>query len=707
MSEDESWSVVAMSLADTGEQVTVVGNLAGARTGEVLRLTGRWTTHPRFGRRFEAQSVSGAKPATREGMEKYLSSGLVKGIGKELASRLVRRFGLQTLDAIESGPEKLREVEGIGPQRSLQIVEAWRAQRNMRDLMVFLQSYGVSTSLAVRIHKQYGENARAVIERNPYRLAEDIPGVGFCTADKIALKLDGSPSSPHRLKAGVLFTLREMSEEGHTVVPRALLAEECARLLGLDAGRCMEEIDALYARGETAGEDTEDGRLVGLPSLVAEEAGAASLLAALAAVPFHGTAVDAEARIAAFERKSGILLSDNQKKAVHHACTDKALVITGGPGTGKTTLLKAILFILEGIGRKVLLCAPTGRAAKRMAEAAGREAKTIHRLLEYSPQKGGFVRGRESPLSCDALIADEASMIDVPLFHQLLQALPPEAQLILVGDKDQLPSVGPGNVLGDIIGSAVLPVVLLTEVFRQAGQSSIVRNAHRINGGEMPLLSADDASDFFFIERNEPGAILETLKEVVGRRIPGRFGLDPRRDVQVLTPMQKGDLGAVALNRELQAVLNPVGPSLTRGGTAFRAGDRVMQLRNDYERGVFNGDIGGISRVEETLELIRVRFDDREILYEWKDLDEIAPAYACTIHKAQGSEFPAVVIVLHTQAYVLLARNLLYTAVTRGRRLTVIVGSRKALAIAVKNASAKTRFTRLAERLKKGIGVKS
>jgi exodeoxyribonuclease V alpha subunit len=703
MADDDSWSVVSLALRPSGREITAVGSLAGAQVGESLRLTGRWTVHPKYGERFQVLSFSTMKPATVEGIERYLGSGLVKGIGKELAARLVRRFGLETLDVIDGHPGRLREVEGIGPQRARQIVEAWQAGRDIRDLMVFLQSYGVTPGLAAKIHKRYGTEARKLIEQNPYRLAEEITGVGFLTADRIALKLDGSPESPHRLEAGAVFTLKEKGEEGHTLVGLEELAEECGRLLGLESGKCLQAIDRMSERGEVVLEESEGVRLAGLPALVGAEAGSAELLAGLVSFPFRPASLDIEREILGFEEANGIHLSENQKNAVRHACTDKVFVVTGGPGTGKTTMLKGILAALTRAGRTILLCAPTGRAAKRIEEATGREARTIHRLLEYSPQKGGFARNRSNQLSCDVLIADEASMIDIGLFHQLLQALPTHCQLILVGDKDQLPSVGPGNVLRDLIRSAVVPVVHLTEVFRQAERSSIVLNAHKINAGELPSLKQEELSDFFFIERSEPEEIIETLHELIRRRIPNRFGLDPMQDIQVLTPMQRGTLGAVALNRDIQGILNPDSPALWAGATAFRLGDRVMQLHNDYERGVYNGDIGRIDSVDESRQSVSVLFDGRPVSYDREDLDGISLAYACTVHKAQGSEFPAVIVLLHTQHYVLLARNLLYTAVTRGRRLTVIVGSRKALAIAVKSSQARTRTTGLTMKLKKAM----
>jgi exodeoxyribonuclease V alpha subunit len=706
-SEDDAWSVVVVSLSDTGREVAAVGNFAGVQPGESLHLTGRWTVHPRFGEQLQVDAFSAVAPATLAGIERYLGSGLVKGIGRELASRLVKSFGLKTLDVIDSSPRRLREVEGIGPARSRQITAAWAAQRAIRDVMVFLQSYGVSTALAARIWKLYGTGAVEAIRENPYRLAAEVDGVGFKTADAVAKNLGIPPDSPHRAEAGIRFVLGQAAAEGHTAVPVEEVAEQAAAMLSVEPSACLRAVDSLAARGGLELEDADGRRLASLPSLARAEKGSARLLARLIAAQLSAPPADASVEIAAWEAGRRLSLSPLQREAVARGVKEKVLVITGGPGTGKTTLITCLIDILQSRGRTVLLCAPTGRAAKRMAEATGREAKTIHRLLEFSPapqahflpQNRRFLRGEADPLRCDVLVVDETSMIDVQLFHDLLAALPAGAQLIMVGDQDQLPSVGPGNVLADIIASGVVPVVRLTEIFRQAAASRIVVNAHRINDGLMPETSPSETGDFFIIERDEPEKILETVRELVTRRIPQRFGLDPREDIQVLTPMQKGALGVGNLNAELQALLNPRGPSLTRGSVTFRTGDRVMQMRNDYERGVFNGDIGRIVTVNEAERSAAIRFDERIAPYEWADLDEISLAYACSIHKSQGSEFPAAVVVLHTQHFVLLKRNLLYTAVTRGRRLTVLVGSRKALAIAVKSVGTGERSTRLARRL--------
>jgi exodeoxyribonuclease V alpha subunit len=688
---------------ETGREVSAVGNLAGVRVGESLRLTGQWTMHPRFGEQFQVQSFIAVSPATLVGIERYLGSGLVTGVGKELASRLVRKFGLATLEVIDSQPAKLREVQGIGPMRAEQIVQAWQTQREIRDVMVFLQSCGVSTALATRIYAHYGRDPRGVIGRDPWRLAADVPGIGFRTADAIAASLGVDPESPRRAEAGVLFVLEQRAEEGHAWAPRQTLAAETGSLLGLGPEKCAAAIDTLAARQAVARETDPEGDFFASPHLAKAEEDAARRLALIASTAdsfFRDSAEPGTSSVEAYEKDSGTSLSGLQREAVRRALADKVLVITGGPGTGKTTLITAIVQILSRRGLRVALCAPTGRAAKRMTEASGRESRTIHRLLEWSPKTGTFTRDESTPLACDALILDEASMVDIVLFSRLLAAVPPSSRLILVGDSDQLPSVGPGNVLADLISSDVIPVTRLTEIFRQAGESSIVVNAHRINAGLMPQPSSTDEGDFFIIERQEPEAVVSAVRELVTTRIPRRFGLDPRQDIQVLTPMRKGVLGTAGLNKELQALLNPGGPSLGRGPVELRPGDRVIQMRNNYAQGVFNGDIGTVAEVDEAARTAVVSYDERTVRYESADLDQLSLAYACSIHKSQGSEFPAVVIVLHTQHYVLLRRALLYTAVTRARKLAVIVGSRRALAIAVKNVGTMERCTRLAARLR-------
>ncbi len=704
--EDDAWSVVAVRVAEgfpgAGGEVTAVGNLVGVQPGEHLRLTGRWRDHPRWGRQLEVESCLPVAPSTIAGMERYLGSGLVKGIGPELAGRIVRKFGKETFEVLDRSPRRLSEVDGIGKVRSGLIRTAWKRQRDIREVMVFLQGHGISPALAVRIWKRYGAKSPTVLRENPYVLAEDITGIAFPTADAIARKLGVPEDAPARLEAAILHALAEAADEGHVWQPREKLAAACGKLTGAAGPACEAAIAALAARGAIALEDADAGPLAGLPRLAGPEQAAAAIVARLAAAGPPTGGDDVSPSIAAFERAAGITLSPLQREAVRAACAARLLIITGGPGTGKTTLVRAIVDALERRRHRVLLCAPTGRAAKRLAEATGREAKTIHRLLEYSA--GGFKRNAGSPLGADAVIVDETSMVDVMLFHSLLEAMPPDGRLVLVGDQDQLPSVGPGAVLADLIASGAAPVVRLDEIFRQAKASAIVVGAHAINAGRIPPFSADDTGDFFFVERDDPARAAETVLELVTNRIPRKFGLDPRRDVQVLAPMIRGELGVGNLNRKLQEALTPAGPSVERGSVAFRAGDRVMQVRNDYDRDVFNGDLGEVVRVDARERTLAVRFDGGTGEYDATDLDDLALAWASTIHKAQGGEFPGVVVALHTQHYVLLRRTLLYTAVTRARRVAVIVGSRRALGMAVRDAaSADRRCTLLAERLRRAV----
>jgi exodeoxyribonuclease V alpha subunit len=699
--EESAWSVVKIAVPDRREPVTAVGNLIGVRPGENVKLKGRWVHDKRFGEQFQIDAFQTVVPVTLVGIERYLGSGLVKGIGKVMAERLVRQFGMKTLEVIDKEPERLLEVEGIGRVRSDQIKKAWVEQRAIKDVMVFLQSHGVMTSHAVKIFKRYGDKAVALVRDNPYRLATDIFGIGFQTADAIAMNVGIERTSAERCKAGVLHTLRALSDEGHVAAPRAELVERTMALLEVDEALVEAAIGPLVLEGEIVVETAHGmGEAVYLTPLHVAEAGIAELVRRLAGAGRRPIQIDVERAIAWFEERHGIELADEQKRALGLAVTRKVLVITGGPGTGKTTLIKGIIEIVEKKGVHVLLAAPTGRAAKRMTEATGHESKTLHRMLEFNPKSNAFARGPENPLEADMLIVDEASMIDTVLAYSLLRALRPQCQLVLVGDIDQLPSVGPGSVLLDLIRSRAVDVVTLAHIFRQAERSRIVVNAHRVNQGDMPLVAADDpTSDFFFIDKNEPEEVLATIKTLVKERIPRKFGFDPINDIQVLTPMHKGLLGAAALNAELQALMNPDGPTVARGARLFRAGDKVMQIRNNYDLDVFNGDIGRIVAIDEAERSVRAVFDGRDVSYEEADLDELALAYACSIHKSQGSEYPCVVIPLHTQHFVMLKRNLLYTAITRGRKLVVIVGTRRALSTAVKNSETVTRFTGLARRV--------
>ena len=719
---ENGWSVVRVRLDGEGKPrtITAVGHLPGAQPGETLRLTGSWITDRKWGEQFRVESFLTVQPATLIGMERYLGSGMVEGIGPELARRLVEHFGLEAFEVIEQHPRRLTEVEGIGPKRKTQILEAWQAQKGIKDVMVFLQAHGVSTAFAVKVFKRYGEHAIALLKENPYRLSVDIYGVGFRTADRIALDLGLPANSTQRAAAGLLHVLDELAGEGHMFCPGEALLERAGELLEVDLDILQESLAQLVDEGEplhparaatraedrrtAVAEDTEHGKIYYLAWLYAAEVGAARLLRKVLDAPPRvtrdGEAPDGEEAIAWVEARGGVELAAQQREAVLESMGGRSLVITGGPGTGKTTIVRAVLDLVDRAGRRALLCAPTGRAAKRLGEATGREASTVHRLLDFDPRQRRFLKDEEDPLDADLLIVDEVSMVDASLFHAILKATPPGFQLVLVGDVDQLPSVGPGNVLRELIRSGAVPVVRLTEIFRQAAESLIVVNAHRVNSGEVPQLAGRDAdSDFYFIERDQPEEILATLEEIVCRRIPRRFGADAVEQIQVLTPMHRGLLGSINLNQQLQQALNPHGRTVTRGGRQFRVGDKVMQIRNNYDLEVFNGDIGRVLALDEEQRKVTVQFDDRPVPYEPSDLDELVLGYACSIHKSQGSEYPVVVIPLHTQHYTMLQRNLLYTAITRGRRLVVLVGSKKAVGIAVRNRRVVERFTGLARRL--------
>jgi exodeoxyribonuclease V alpha subunit len=706
-SEENAWSVVKMVVGGKPDLVTAVGNLLGVQPGESLRLSGHWTTDKKYGEQFKVDSYITVKPATLVGIEKYLGSGLVRGVGKVMAERLVKHFGMETLEVIDQKPERLPEVEGIGPVRSERITTAWVEQRRIKDVMIFLQSHGVSTTYAVRIYKQYKDRAISVVKENPYRLAVDIFGIGFKSADKIASQLGISPTSPQRAKAGVLHMLATLSDEGHVFVPRPRLLSAAVEILAIDPPIIDKAISDLAAAEQVVVEPRPSGDdAVYLKSLHTAEAASAGRIRLLVSSEARPIRIDIERAITWFEGQQNIELADEQKEAIRRAAMSKLLVVTGGPGTGKTTLVNGIIRILEKKGRRILLAAPTGRAAKRMAETTGREAKTIHRLLEFNPKKFGFDRDASNPLEADLVILDEVSMIDTVLAYHVLKAIPLHAQLVLVGDIDQLPSVGPGSVLGDIIRSGIAEVVRLRHIFRQGAESLIVSNAHRVNEGLMPELPPEGSkADFFFIERNEPEEIAATLKALVQQHIPHRFGLDPVDDIQVLTPMQRGLLGVANVNAELQALLNPTGDSLVRGSRTFRVGDKVMQIKNNYDLNVFNGDIGRVRKIDAVEQEVEIAFDGRAVTYDYSDLDELVLAYACSIHKSQGSEYPCVVIPVHTQHYMMLQRNLLYTAITRGKRLVVLVGSKRALALAVKNNATEERCTMLAERLRGSAAV--
>jgi exodeoxyribonuclease V alpha subunit len=719
---EESAFTVARLAATDHTMVTIVGELVGVSEGVPLRLRGRWVDDRKFGRQFRVATYQLRSPETLVGIERFLGSGIIPGIGPELARRLVSHFKMDTLEVIDRTPERLVEVAGIGAARAAKLAAAFAAQRHVQDVMVFLRGHGVSAAFAARIVKKYGKDAINVVRANPYRLAHEIWGIGFRTADAIAEKLGIARDAPERLEAGLLHALETSAEDGHMHLPDDELIGAAAELLAVAADRLAPRLAALEGSRlivrETLG---HRGACSMLPWAHDAEATAAALLAQLIRTPARGLALDIHAAIHAFEAVTGVQLAAQQRRAVEAALVDKCTVITGGPGVGKTTIVKAIVHLAKLVHRRVALAAPTGRAAKRLGEATVMEAMTLHRLLEFQPHEGGFQRGPSNPLDADLLVVDEASMVDAQLFSAVVGALRPGAQLVLVGDIDQLPSVGAGAVLSDVIASEAATVIRLTEIFRQAAASQIVVSAHAINAGELPVLDppapagapgTPAPSDFYFIARDDPEAARATIVELVAERIPARFGFDPIADIQVLAPMHRGELGTSALNHALQDRLNPGtgaagtgtagtgGPELARGERVFRSGDKVMQLRNDYDKSVFNGDIGVIAAIDGEAGVVSVEFDGRLASYERSELDQLAHAYAVSVHKSQGSEYAAVVIPLVTQHYMMLQRSLLYTAVTRGKRLVVIVGSKRAVALAVRNADARRRYTWLAERVR-------
>ncbi len=698
-SNEENHYTVAQLLPEGGarrtEPITIVGNLAALNVGESVRALGHWVNHKQWGRQFAVERFESVLPRTVVGIKKYLGSGLIKGIGGTFADRIVEKFGERTLEVIDTFSARLREVDGIGPERAKRIKEAWTAQKSVRDIMIFLQGYGIGSSHAAKIYNEYGENAMTVVKENPYRLARDISGIGFRTADGIAAKMGIEKDSIHRLKAGVVHTLDGATDEGHTCLPREELIKAASELLEVEIAPIEKAIEQLSATGEVVIED----EYVYLARLHKSERGVATKIHELRWARLTLPSIDFEKALVWVQQKTSVELAAAQRNAIQTALTSKVSVITGGPGVGKTTIVNSIVKILRAKNGKVLLAAPTGRAAKRMSEATGVPARTIHRLLKYEPREGGFTHNERRPLDGDMIIIDETSMLDIPLAYHLLKAIPPAASVVFVGDVDQLPSVGPGNFLRDLIDSGKVPVVRLTEIFRQAKNSFIITNAHRVNEGHMPVIEARDEADFFFILEEEPEKVLATVKTLCGERVPKKFGFDPMRDVQVLTPMHKGLCGSENLNRELQTTLNPSGPHVQRFGRTYRVGDRVMQIRNNYDKDVFNGDLGRVKKIDLVDQHVVVEIDEREIPYEFTDMDELVPAYAISVHKSQGNEYPCVIVPLLTQHFVLLQRNLLYTAITRGKKLVILIGSKKALAIAVRNNKTAARYSRLKERL--------
>ncbi|MCC7531901.1 MAG: ATP-dependent RecD-like DNA helicase [Candidatus Melainabacteria bacterium] len=702
-SEESGFCVLRVKVRGHQDLVTVTGNAASVTPGEYIDCQGNWFNDKTYGLQFKSHRLTVVPPSTLEGIEKYLGSGMIKGIGPHFAKKLVKAFGEQVFDVIEATPERMLELPGIGQKRKERVVSAWAEQKVIREIMVFLQSYGVGTSRAVRIYRTYGNEAIAKVSENPYRLALDIHGIGFKTADTIAQKLGIAKDSLIRAQAGVRHVLQELSGEGHCACEREKLIELSCKLLEIEGVLAASAVDSEVKEANLVNELIDDRPVLYLTPLFKAEEGVASNLMRLSRGVAVWSTIDVQKAIPWVEGKAGIQLSDSQKRAVTLALQHKVLVITGGPGVGKTTLVNSILRIIAAKGAEILLCAPTGRAAKRLSESTGLEAKTIHRLLEFDPKAFGFKRNRENQLSADVVVIDEASMIDIVLMNQLLKAIPDSSALLLVGDVDQLPSVGPGAVLADIISSGVIPVVRLTEIFRQAASSKIIVNAHRINQGKMPLKAEaqESLSDFYFIPAETPEEIRDKVIQVVCERIPKRFGLDPIRDVQVLTPMNRGGLGSRSLNVELQKCLNTnSGQQVTKFGWAYGAGDKVIQTVNNYDKEVFNGDIGTISSIDFEESEITMEFDGRAVKYDFNELDEVSLAYAASIHKSQGSEYPAVVIPLATQHFMMLERNLLYTGVTRGKKLVVVIGQPKALAMAIRNKRSARRLTALGHRLR-------
>ena len=699
--EENGYTIMQVETAQNGT-VTVLGSLPAVIEGEQIRARGNWKDDRRFGRQFQAQHILAVAPISTDGICRFLASGLIDGIGKTYAKRIVEKFGTETFRVIEEESKKLEEVSGIGQARRVRIKDSWKRQKSVRDIMIFLHEHGLSTARALRLFKTYGEEATNVLRADPYRLAREIPGVGFKTADLIARQMGQADDSPQRISAGLLYVLEQGARQGHCALPRNKLVEEAVNILETTMEAVDRALGELVLGARIIIEDTDGEPLVFTTELHTAEAEVAERLHQLMAREITLPKVQSEQAIAWFERHHQLKLSEEQAETVTQATRHRFSVITGGPGVGKTTILNAVLEILATKKVEPFLCAPTGRAAKRLHESTGREALTIHRALEYQPEIG-FTRNQDKPLEGDFFVIDEASMIDVELMAKLLDAIPENGHVLLVGDVDQLPSVGPGSVLRDIIDSGVAPVARLTRIYRQSETSRIVEAAHDVNEGTIPPLENTADADFFFIERGSPDAIRETLQHLVKERIPKGFNLDSRDDIQVLTPMNRQSLGTAELNSLLQEALNPPAElkfEIERFGSIFRTGDKVIQTRNNYEKEVFNGDIGHIAEITTEPSHVIVAFDgNQRVNYEPGELDELQLAYAITIHKSQGSEFPAVVIPLAGQQFVLLQRNLLYTGITRGRKLVIVVGERRALEMAVRNEQSSRRFTGLADRL--------
>ncbi|WNZ23433.1 ATP-dependent RecD-like DNA helicase [Leptolyngbya sp. NK1-12] len=712
-SEESGYTVARLKAPRTSELITIVGNFAGIQPGQTLHLEGTWRDHPKYGQQFQVTKYRETKPATLTGIEKYLGSGLIKGVGPVTAKRIVAHFGLDTLDIIEHQIERLAEVPGIAQKRVKLIQAAWAAQRVIKEVMLFLQSHGVSTTYAVKIYKQYGDQAIETVTRNPYQLAAEVYGIGFITADAIARNLGISPGSEYRYRSGILHVLQEAAEDGHCFLPQTELVEQTVKRLALgDHQPDPAELTALTTQMALDGElvmqggsgDQQGEFICYHPPFYGAEFKLAERLALLLSEPLSVDLPRVQRWIDRFTEKTGLSLSKQQRQAVEMAASQRMLVLTGGPGTGKTFCTRTIVALWKAMGKSIALASPTGRAAQRLQEITGQEAKTVHRLLEFDPTTMKFKRDLDNPIAADALVIDEASMLDLFLAHSLLKAIAPNAQLLLVGDVDQLPSVGPGNVLADLINSDVVPVIRLTEVFRQAQTSQIVHNAHRINQGQMPQLepvSSQPRSDCLWLAAPQPEDGIQAIRDLVTDLIP-QLGFEPTRDVQVLCPMTRGAIGTRSLNQALQQLINPPSAAkaeLIRGGRILRVGDRVIQQVNDYNREVFNGDLGTISTIDVEEQDVTVQFGERSVVYDLADLNEIDLAWAVSIHKSQGSEYPAVILPIYMQHYLLLSRNLIYTGLARAKRLAIFVGTQKAIGFSVRQIKNQQRYTLLAKRL--------
>lgn len=750
---DNGYTIGRFSARGHSELITIVGNLASVYAGESLILKGEWVNNPKYGRQFQIEKYETILPANIAGIKKYLGSGLIKGIGPKMASRIVNKFGMDTIDVIEQEPGKIAGVEGIGRKRVQMIQDAWDEQREIKNVMLFLQSHNVSTTHAAKIFKTYQNEAIQIVTENPYRLADDIYGIGFVTADTIAQKLGMSKDDPHRVQAGIKYVLSQKADDGHVFQHGKELSEACQDMLELDDRAIEKGIYTLRIKEEIVLSD-ESGR----PEILNEDSNSFNItenqtlglfsesqpdyieivesdvkdenpeINELPTVPEEGAIylapffyaemgitnqfqrllsngrrdtkeLDIDSNLDNLQNEMGIEFASQQRLAIHTAVSKHTMILTGGPGTGKTTTTVGMIRMLESLGNSIVLAAPTGRAAKRLGETTGREAKTIHRLLEFSPQDNGFKRNRENPLEADVVILDEMSMVDIVLMNRLMQAVPSDASLILIGDTDQLPSVGAGNVLNSLIKSMKIPIVELTEIFRQAQQSMIVTNAHLINTGEFPKLSGPKDRNFFFIESEDDEESVGLITTLISKRLPKHYNYHPIDDIQLLCPMRKGSLGSENLNQCLQEELNPNTEQAVRGWHTFRVGDKVMQIRNNYDYDVYNGDIGRIAGIDQVEKTVKVRFPEKIVAYDMADLNELVLAYATTIHKAQGSEYPAVVIPIHKQHYLMLQRNLLYTGITRAKERVIIVGTKQALGICIRNNQVMERNSYLAERL--------